>query len=185
MNPEITFAALDPATDTEALVEFLSSNTFPFHVRPRPSVDEARRTVADGRYWSATSIGFWVLADRRRVGVVALDDLDDVADGGAPVFDLRLAEAARGRGLGVPVLRALTGLVFTRFPDLARFEGQTRDDNIAMRRTFRRAGFVKEAHYRAAWPVPDGPPRAAVAYGILRSDWAHGRTTPVPWDDLT
>ena len=53
-----------------------------------------------------------------------------------------------------------------------------------MRKTFMRAGFVKEAHYREAWPVENGPPLASVAYSILRRDWQTGRTTPVEWNDL-
>ena len=76
-----------------------------------------------GRFWSDDSVGFWVEADGERIGVAVVDDLEDVTDGGSPVFDLRLVEARRGRGLGVPVLRALTELVFTRWPDVTRFEG--------------------------------------------------------------
>ena len=52
-----------------------------------------------------------------------------------------------------------------------------------MRRAFRRAGWVKEAHYREGWPVAGGQPLASVAYAILRSDVQSGTTTPVPWDD--
>ena len=52
-----------------------------------------------------------------------------------------------------------------------------------MRRLFRRCGYVKEAYYRKPWPVGDGKYVASVAYGILRDDWAAGRTTPVAWDD--
>jgi RimJ/RimL family protein N-acetyltransferase len=69
-------------------------------------------------------------------------------------------------------------------PQATRFEGQTREDNIAMRRTFLRAGFVKEAHYRDGWPVEGGPALASVAYAILRRDWEQGTTTPVDWDDF-
>ena len=138
--------------------------------------------MLDGRFWSDDSIGFWVEADGARVGVVVVDDVGDVADGGNPLFDLRLAEAHRGRGLGAPVLRGLTDLVFERWPDVQRFEGHTRDDNLAMRATFRRAGWVKEGFYRDGWPV-DGASKASVAYAMLRRDWASGTTTPVVWDD--
>jgi RimJ/RimL family protein N-acetyltransferase len=81
------------------------------------------------------------------------------------------------------VLKAVTTHVFTTMQAVSRFEGQTREDNIAMRKTFVRAGFVKEAHYREAWPVENGSPVASVAYGILRRDWQTGQTTPVNWND--
>lgn len=44
------------------------------------------------------------------------------------------------------MLRALYNMVFEAMPNLLRFEGQTREDNIAMRKTFLRAGFLKDAH---------------------------------------
>lgn len=181
---KIVLAELDPDNDVDALVAFLTGNEFPYHVQPRLTEEDARATIAGGRFWSDDSAGFWIVADGERIGVAVLDDLEDAAEGGAPLFDLRLAEPFRGRGLGVPSVHELTGLVFTRFPDLTRFEGQTREDNIAMRTTFVRAGFVKEAHYRESWPVEGQRPKASVAYAILRRDWESGTTTPLVWDDL-
>jgi hypothetical protein len=66
-----------------------------------------------------------------------------------------------------------------------RLEGTTRQDNVAMRRTFRAVGFVKEAHYRRGWPAPrrDGRLLDAVGYALLRTDWRDGTTTPVEWHD--
>ena len=67
---------------------------------------------------------------------------------------------------------------------ISRFEGQTREDNIAMRKVMLRAGFVKEAHYREGWPVEGAAPQASVAYAILRRDWGSGTTTSFVWEDL-
>lgn len=64
-------------------------------------------------------------------------------------------------------------------PDVTRFEGQTREDNLAMRRIFVSCGWVKETHYREAWPVEGRDPVASVGYGILRRDWETGRVTQV------
>jgi RimJ/RimL family protein N-acetyltransferase len=52
-----------------------------------------------------------------------------------------------------------------------------------MRRTFRTCGYVKEAHYRQAWPSPGGTINDAVGYAILRTDWQAGTVTPPDWDD--
>ena len=68
-------------------------------------------------------------------------------------------------------------------PDKIRIEGQTRRDNLPMRRTFLKCGYVKEAHYRQCWPSPDGVYRDSIGYGILRSDWERGEITPAAWDD--
>lgn len=68
--------------------------------------------------------------------------------------------------------------------DVDRFEGQTRDDNIAMRTTFVRAGWSKEAHYRRAWPTPGQKPRDSIAYAILRAEWESGASLGMHWHDL-
>lgn len=187
---DVTFAPLDDdaGANRAALVEFFTSNEFPFHVVPSPSAQEIERRLGAGAYGDADHQALWVdvgtdldLEGARRVGIVVLEDLSD----GAPLFDLRLASRYRGRGLGVPILRAITSHVFTSMPGVNRFEGQTREDNIAMRKTFLRAGFIKEAHYREAWPVSGGRARASVAYAILRRDWETGETTRFDWEDLS
>lgn len=180
-TPSVVLTPLDPrGADRAALVELLTGNHFPFHVVPRPARTAVERAIDSGRYDDDDHAALWVDVDGHgRVGLAVLEDLSD----DAPLFDLRLTEPFRGRGLAAPVLRALTAHVFGTYPEVDRFEGQTREDNIAMRRTFRRCGFVKEAHYRDGWPVDGAAPVASVAYAILRRDWVSGTTTPVHWDD--
>lgn len=69
-------------------------------------------------------------------------------------------------------------------PTVTRFEGQTQEDDLAMRRIFLSCGWVKEAHDREAWPVEGATPAASIGYGILRRDWETGRVTTFEWDDL-
>jgi RimJ/RimL family protein N-acetyltransferase len=177
----ISFARLDDrGTDRIELVDFLTAHEYPFHVTRRPSRAVVEGWIDEGRFGEGDHASYWIDTDDGRIGLVVLEDLTD----NAPLFDLRLATEYRGRGLGTAVLKALTAHVFTEMPEVKRFEGQTREDNIAMRKTFMRAGFVKEAHYREAWPVENGTSLASVAYSILRRDWQTGRTTPVVWNDL-
>ncbi|GGA00127.1 GNAT family N-acetyltransferase [Nesterenkonia alkaliphila] len=191
---KISFVHLRPqsADDAAALTEFITGQHYPFHVRSRPEAEQVQAGIAEGAYGygpehyeteqaeETDHRGWWVWADQVRLGVVVLEDLTD----GAPLFDLRLADEHRGKGWGVPVLRALTSLVFETYPEVERFEGQTREDNIAMRKVFLRSGFIKEAHYRRGWPVEGGEPVASVAYAILRQDWQSGTTTSFEWEDL-
>ena len=159
----------------------MSGSSFPFHVVTRPLSEDVSRTIDSGRYDAPAHAAFWIDDhDLGRLGVAILEDLTD----STPTFDLRLAEQFRGRGYGVEILRGLTTLVFELNPAANRFEGQTREDNIAMRKTFLRAGFLKEAHYREGWPVTNGEPLASVAYAILRRDWASGELTEFDWEDL-
>ena len=43
---------------------------------------------------------------------------------------------------------------------------------------------VRLTSHARTWPVAGGSPRDSVAYGLLRSDFETGRTTPLVWDDL-
>jgi len=177
----VTFTPFNQAVDAAALIEFLTGNSFPFHVVTAPTIERVEKLLADGSYDDEDHKSLWVdVAGRGRVGLIVLSDLSD----NGPLLDIRLAEEHRGAGLGVEVLTALLPVLFTGWPHVVRFEGQTREDNIAMRKTFLRAGFVKEAHYRDGWPVIDGEPMASIAYAVLRRDWESGVITPVIWDDL-
>src|SRR3954469_22642330 len=115
----IGFREFDPRHDAADLISFLTSNSFPYHVRPSWTDEQARQAIDAGRFWSDDHLGFWVEFDGRRIGLVVLDDLDDIDGGGHPLFDLRLAETSRGRGLGTQVLRELTAMVFDRFPTIS------------------------------------------------------------------
>ncbi|QCR44858.1 N-acetyltransferase [Curtobacterium sp. SGAir0471] len=179
----IALTRTDPqGADREALVTFHKSADFPFHVRAHPTRADLERAVDRGAFRDDEHDSWWLDDDRLgRVGLVVLEDLQDPA----PLLDLRLAPAFRGRGLGLPALRAVTDHVFRSMPEVTRFEGQTREDNTAMRRVFLRTGWVQEAHYRESWPIEGGSPKASVAYGVLRRDWETGAVTPVPWGDVS
>lgn len=173
------FAVSNPE-DREALIDFMSQNAFPFHVGHRLTRSEIAAKIEQGDFDGDDHKTFWISEQRQgRIGVVVLSDLTEKA----PLFDLRFSEAMRGQGLGVDALRAIANVVFETMPSVNRLEGQTREDNIPMRRTFHNAGWVKEAHYREAWPTENGEALASVAYAILRKDWESGTTTPVTWNE--
>ncbi|KAB0300442.1 GNAT family N-acetyltransferase, partial [Klebsiella pneumoniae] len=89
-----------------------------------------------------------------------------------------------GYGYGPKALRLVAEYVFGLPGKKIRLEGHTRQDNLAMRKTFERAGFVKEAHLRKAWFSPkEHSYYDAVTYGITREDFMAGTTTPVIWED--
>lgn len=173
--------AIDPTgADRDALVEFFSSQSFPFHVAADAwSTGTVMERIAVGYFLNADNAAFWLDHDEfGRVGYVRLEDLRD----DTPMFDLRLSEQHRGKGLGVDALNAIAGHVFSTTRAL-RIEGQTREDNHAMRVVFERAGWTQEAHYRHAWPAADGVRLASVACAILREEWQAGRTLGVHWQD--
>lgn len=178
----VSFTPIDVrGPDRDELVRFMTGSRFPFHIVAEPTAEQVSRAIDEGRYDGPEHAAYWVVeADAGRIGLAVLDDLTDPT----PMFDLRLAERYRGQQRGVGVLRGLTTLVFELAPHANRFEGHTREDNIAMRKTFLRAGFLKEAHYREGWPQPGGIPLASVAYAILRRDWSTGEVTAFDWDDL-
>ncbi|MCK4413151.1 MAG: GNAT family N-acetyltransferase [Candidatus Eisenbacteria sp.] len=174
----VTFQRLDPAAGDE-LIRWLASDCWPFHKEPKPDPARLAVRLAEGFFASEDNQTFWILDGAgEKVGVIRIMDFSDEV----PMFDLRVRTDYRGRGIGAQTLRWLAGYIFS-LPGKIRIEGQTRRDNLAMRRTFRRCGWVKEAHYRSVWPTADGRRVDAIGYGILKSDWEQGTVTPVEWDD--
>ncbi|MGI8414930.1 MAG: GNAT family N-acetyltransferase [Nakamurella sp.] len=160
----------------------MTGNEFPFHVVPSPTRPQIESAINDGAYRDHDNDSYWIdHSVHGRIGFLRFEELSD----GAPLFDLRLEASKRGQGLAVDVLHVAAGHVFTTMPAVNRFEGQTREDNFAMRRTFLTCGWVKEAHYREGWPVEGGISLASVAYSLLRRDWSTGETTPLIWDDFS
>ncbi|MFC4410507.1 GNAT family N-acetyltransferase [Chungangia koreensis] len=167
--------------EQEQLIHFMTTNAWPYHGNSHPARDIIEKTIEEGGYESDEVKTFWVENDEgKQVGIVKIYDLQDEI----PLFDLRIAEAHRGHGYGPKALKLLAEYVFGLPGNKIRLEGHTRQDNFAMRKTFERAGFVKEAHLRKAWYSPkEHSYYDAVTYGITREDFFGGTTTPVHWDD--
>ncbi|PWK88106.1 RimJ/RimL family protein N-acetyltransferase [Lentzea atacamensis] len=163
------------AGEAEALADFLAGEPWPFHVHERVDRADVLQRVAENHYDET----YWIEADGERAGIVRLFDLEDET----PMFDLRISARHRGKGLGRAAVRWLTDRLFGEFPHVERIEGTTRQDNAAMRRVFRRCGYVKEAHYRRAWPDASGHRHDSVGYAIIRRDWQTGETTVPDFHD--
>lgn len=165
--------------DAALLVDFMTASEWPFHGGRTEVARAVAARVEAGHYDADGSRTFWIARAGHPVGLIRLFDLGD----DTPMFDLRIAFDHRGQGLGRAALAWLTEYVFTEFPDVVRIEGTTRQDNVAMRRVFRACGYVKEAHYRSAWPDEHGQRRDAVGYAVIRTDWVNGTVTAPNWSD--
>lgn len=171
--PSIALVPVDLPAEADDVVDFLLAHAFPFHVVTSLTEETARRRVSEV-YVDDDHEPLWIVhPEHGRIGLAVLEDLTD----DAPMFDLRLAPEHRGRGYGRAALAALATWTFTRYPAVHRLEGNTRGDNVAMRRTFAAAGFVHESTYRQAWPTAEGALLDSVGYAVLRPDWANETTT--------
>jgi RimJ/RimL family protein N-acetyltransferase len=175
---ELKFRQFIPS-EINSLIDFLTSDTWPFHLFEKPEPGKIMENFNKGLYDDEDNRTFWILSEKGdQVGMLRLFDLTMYS----PMFDLRLKTAYRRMGLGEKALRWLMEYVFKTWPEKTRLDGETRKDNIAMRRLFRNCGFVKEAHYRKAWPDQYGNIYDSIGYGILREDWKQNKVTPVEWD---
>ena len=163
-------------SDESELVDFLVAERWPYHSGPAPTEAEIRRRVQAGHYDEPGVETYWVVTGSGLVGLIRLFDLDD----DTAMFDLRIALRHRGIGAGTAAVTWLTRHIFTGATP-SRVEATTRQDNAAMRSVLAKCGYVKESHYRRAWPGPNGTLHDAVGYAILRDDFLTGTTTPVDW----
>ncbi|MEU7479760.1 GNAT family protein [Lentzea sp. NPDC042327] len=164
------------AGEAEALADFLAGEPWPFHANATVDRADVLDRVRSG-YYDET---YWIEVAGERAGIVRLFDLGDET----PMFDLRVGARHRGRGLGRAAVRWLTDKLFTELAHVQRIEATTRQDNLAMRRVFAQCGYVKEAHYRRAWPDGEGRRFDSVGYAVLRHDWRTGTTTVPDFHDL-
>lgn len=177
------FSPVSIPKDVDLLVDFLTNEEWPYHVNSRLSESKVKEMIKEGYFDGSNQESFWILNEEpRKIGFVRLFDLEDIDDG-YPLFDLRLLSGFRGRGIGQEAVRWLTKYLFEKHPKLDRIIGTTRVDNLAMRKTFRRCGYLKEGHYRKDWMTITGEKFDTVKYGILRDDWLTGKSTPVNWND--
>jgi len=160
----VEFARARLPDDLDLLTDFLGGDEWPFH-GPTPSRTEIGEMLCS----NADVESHWMIEDGRRVGLIRLLDLADIGEG-APLFDLRIASADRGRGLGTLATNWLVGHLFGTYPGLHRIEATTRADNLAMRSVLTRCGFTQEGRLRQAWPAGDGSWFDTLVFGILRSD---------------
>lgn len=167
--------------EQEQLIHFMTTNTWPYHGTAHPGRELIEKAIEEGGYESDEVKTFWVENEEgEKVGMVKIYDLQE----DIPLFDLRIADHFRGYGYGSRALKLVTEYVFELPEQKIRIEGHTRQDNLAMRKAFERAGFVKEAHLRKAWFSPkENSYYDAVTYGITREDFEEGKTTPVIWED--
>ena len=174
---EIKFIKIEKSESLE-LATWLSSDSWPFFLGNTPTKEEVLKRIEDGAFFADGELNFWIFDQKgQRIGLIELYQLDDLA----PMFSIRLNSNKRGQGLGQWILKWLTDFIFQNYPDKRRIEGQTREDNVVMRKLFNKCGYVKEAYYRMASPTENGGRVASIAYGILREDWLTQKVTPVNW----
>lgn len=157
------------ADDVDALASWLASEPWPFHgLRQQWTEEEVVAAVSSGEF-TGVNRSMWVRADDTRVGLLRFRWLDETS----PDVDLRVLARYRGRGVGSAMLEWAAAFVFTE-TERHRLGGETRADNLAMRRVFERCGWTREAHYRASWPDGRGGWADSLGYAILRDDWTDG-----------
>ena len=160
--------AFDPfvAGQTGELAAWLASERWPFHgLRQEWTEADVRAAVAAGEFTGDTNRSFWVVSGEDCVGLLRFRYLDEPS----PDVDVRVLARFRGRGVGTAMVEWAATYTFTE-TDRHRLCGETRIDNVAMRRVFDRCGWIQEAHYRASWPDGEGGWVDSVGYAILRSD---------------
>ena len=163
MSPTFARIALE---DRDAVIEFLCAHEWPFHGCPHLTPDEAGDVVVV----DDETASFWIRDNGEVVGLVRLLDLADLDDG-SPLFDLRIATAHRGKGVGTAAVAWLSDHLFSEYPVLHRIEATTRGDNAAMQTVFDRCGYRREGVLREAWRSANGDRHDTLVYGLLRHEW--------------
>ncbi|MDG5471491.1 GNAT family protein [Jeotgalibacillus sp. ET6] len=164
--------------EVEHLVHFMTQSSWDFHSNPKPTREGILIDYNDGLYDNDNEI-YWIELEQKKIGLIMIHDSSDTI----PLFDIRLEEGARAKGIGALAVKWLTDHIFNQ-PNKIRIEAYTRSDNTAMRKTLNKCGFVKEGYLRQAWENEDGGICDSVCYAMIRSDWENKTRTPIKLNDL-
>ncbi|RAL21062.1 GNAT family N-acetyltransferase [Thermoflavimicrobium daqui] len=165
--------------EIDELIEFLTSENWPFHGIEAPSPTQIREAFMNHYYTGDSVKTIWLQYHEQNIGLIRLFDLlDSIA-----LFDLRIRHNYRGKGFGKQALQWLTHYAFTHYPHLIRIEAHTRVDNFAMRKTLYNCGYIKEGYHRQAWEQGDQL-FDSIVYAMIRSDWENQTRTPIRLHDV-
>ncbi|WP_307316655.1 GNAT family N-acetyltransferase [Microbacterium sp. SORGH_AS_0421] len=116
----LRLARIDLDHDSDDLIDFLSTEVFPFHVVEKPTRTQAKARIESGTFASPDNLAYWIVYANEKVGYINFHDMTD----NAPMFDLRLAERTRGNGYGEEALRAGDNNRLFRLPSDKSHRGQ-------------------------------------------------------------
>lgn len=153
--------------DKQLLVDWLTSETWPFHVRSRPCEADVQRWLRTGTFDGEDVQTFWIELDGECVGLMRAADLLN-----EPTIDLRVRQAYRAKGIGKLALTWLTARIFEECDQTERIAVQVRADNSAMRCVLRGVGYVKIIHSVESWPaISRDRLYDSCVYEMLLEDW--------------
>ncbi|RTR36210.1 N-acetyltransferase [Robertmurraya yapensis] len=163
-------------SELDDLVSFLTSEEWEFHSQPKPSYEEILSRYHEGSYAEA----FWIKRENVKIGLLTIHDINDTI----PSFDIRLGSVTRRKGFATEAIRWMIEYLFQLPDKKIRVEAYTRSDNIAMRKTLHKCGFVKEGYFRDAWEHADGSVSDMMVYSWIRRDWECKSLTPIRLEEL-
>jgi len=171
MNCVVRWA--DIKHEWEPFENVFCNSDWPFHLERNVSHESLIRRFEEQEFSEPNNRVAFIYNDGEHVGIAIVHGLQD----STAEIDMRIAAKYRNQGIGSIALIKLTDLIFESKSSIIRVEGNTRSDNITMRRAFNSAGWVHEAHYREAGVTVQGIRCDVMGYAVIRSDWESGERT--------
>src|SRR5882672_7457731 len=122
---ELRFDPVLPS-DSALLGHFLAASEWPYHYERTVDANWVRGRLESGHFFGDDAGSFWIrLESEEPIGLARIFDLTDLT----PLFDLRIAASARGRGIGTLALGGVATWLFSEHAEVSRLGGYTRHDN--------------------------------------------------------
>ena len=146
---------INEESQSNDLKEFLTSQTWEFYEEEQITEESFNTKMSKNHFRNDSTKTYLCYENGCLLGCMRYFDLENVDDD-FPMFDIKIHESSRGKGVGTFLLNQTLGLIFKEYSNIFRIEATTREDNVAMQKLFEKCGFNIWGKSSKSWKKNSG-----------------------------
>lgn len=132
--------------DNKLLVDFLTSEIWPFNVTSKLTSTKAIEWIKADRFIKPENKAYWIILDNeKRIGLICLDDVGDTLMM-YPEFEIWISSAFRTGEILEKIIQSFINDFLNKYKEAVGILTQMRQDDSIIRHVYHQCGFTKEGH---------------------------------------
>lgn len=157
-------------THIEDLKKFLSSQVWKFYEEENISITSINNKLEKNHFLNTKTKTYLCYENNELLGMIRYFDLEDIDDE-IPMFDIKVNEKSRGKGIGTYLLLNSLKIIFEKYSKIQKIEATTREDNIAMQKLFEKCNFKLWGKSSKSWKTLTGDFMQTYHYELLKENF--------------